>query len=103
MASAVALLVVAVGCAWIALQQIERRTRTNVGESLRTVVEANHESFQAWFESKREYAERLVQNPRVLDSTKLLLSGPRTHDALLSSDAFGALRAHFGEISQTHG
>jgi PAS domain S-box-containing protein len=103
MASAVALLVVAVCCAWIALQQIERRTRANVGESLRTVVEASHESFRAWFESKREYAERLVRHPRVLDLTKLLLSGPRTRDALLSSDAFGALRTHFGEISETHG
>jgi PAS domain S-box-containing protein len=102
-ASAAALLVVAVCCAWIALQQIERRTRENVGQSLRSVVEANHESFQAWFEREREYAERLVRTPRVRGLTKLLLSGPRTRDSLLSNDALGALRAYFGEISETHG
>jgi len=103
LASAVALLVVAVCCAWVGLQQIERRTRANVGESLRIVAEANHESFRAWFESKREYAERLVRNPRVRGLTELLLSGPHTRDVLLSSDAFGSLRAHFSEISETHG
>ena len=102
-ASAVALLAVAVCGAWIALEQIERRTRLNVGDSLGAVVEGNHESLRAWFESKREYAERLVRNPQVRDLTKRLVSSPRTRDALLSNEAFESLRIHFDEVSETHG
>ena len=70
MAGAAAVLALAVVGAWFALQQIERRTRENVGESLRTVAEATHESLQAWFQNEREYAERLFQNPHVRGLTE---------------------------------
>ena len=100
----VAVLVALVFCgAWITLQQIENRTRANVGESLRIVAETTHESLQEWFEGEREYAERLFRHPRILELTQRLLSGPRTRSALLSNDAFEALRTHFDGIIATHG
>jgi PAS domain S-box-containing protein len=103
LAGAAFLMMLAVCAAWIMLQQIERRTRANVGESLRTVAETTHESLQAWFEGEREYTGRLVRHPRVLELTQRLLSGPRTRGALLSSDAFGALRTYFDGIIAAHG
>jgi len=103
LAGAAVLLTLAVGGAWITLQQIERRTRANVGESLRIVAKTTHESLQEWFEGEREYAERLFRHPRISRLTQRLLSGPRTRSALLSNDAFGALRTHFDGIIETHG
>ena len=103
LASVAVLLTLAFCGAWITLRQIESRTRENVGESLRIVAKATHESLQGWFEGEREYAERLFRHPRILELTQRLLSVPRTRSALLSSDAFAELRTHFDGIIETHG
>ena len=97
------LVMLSLGATWITLEQIERRTRANTGDSLRIVARTTHESLQAWLQGEQEYAKRLFHHPRILELTQRLVSGPRTSSALLSSDAFVALRKQFEGIIETHG
>ncbi len=81
--------------AWFALNRIQERIKTDVGEALQIVLQTTQESLNLWVDSNKFHLTRLAEDPRLVSLTERQLSVPRNTDELLKSDALKELRAFF--------
>ena len=81
--------------AWFALTQIENRVRSDMAESLQTVVQATHESLLIWVEYQKSHLAQVTADSEILDLTTRILDVPATPNGLLGSESQSELRRYF--------
>jgi hypothetical protein len=88
-------IVLEVVLAWFALDRVEEKIQTDVGEALQIVLETTQESLNLWVESHKFHLTQLAEDPRLLSMTERQLSVPRDQNALIISKALQELRSFF--------
>jgi PAS domain S-box-containing protein len=84
--------------AWLALDNMERDVRREVGHSLKTLLDTSHGSLVVWTGRHLTEVEAIAQGDSVVDATRRLLTLPRDRDALIASSSMTQLRDLFGQI-----
>jgi polar amino acid transport system substrate-binding protein len=90
-----AFLMLVVVLAWFALNRVEQKIQTDVGDALQIVLQTTHESLNLWVESNKFYMAQLAEDLRLVSLTERQLSVSRNQNALLKSEALQELRAFF--------
>ncbi|MBW1979919.1 MAG: response regulator [Deltaproteobacteria bacterium] len=92
---AICFIVLVITVAWVALQRVEQRVRTNIAESLPVIVESTQESLNLWAEIQKEQVQQLTKDPRLITLVQLQLMVPRSKKNLLESKELTEMRAFF--------
>ncbi|MDH3886741.1 MAG: PAS domain-containing protein, partial [Desulfobacterales bacterium] len=90
-----AFLMLVVVLAWFALDRVEEKIQTDVGNALQIVLQTTEESLNLWVESNKFRMAQLADDLRLVSLTERQLRVPRNKNALLKSDALQELRAFF--------
>jgi PAS domain S-box-containing protein len=101
-AMALFLTVVVVGAFW-GMQEVERRYRESIGETLRVAVETTHDTLRAWVQMEKEDIETFSRDSELLPLVRGLLAVPRYRDTLLTSEALADVRDYFHARGSTSG
>ena len=92
---AVSFIALVIVVAWVALNNIQEKIQTNVGDALQTVLQTTQESLNLWAENKKFDLSRLAADRQVVFLIERLLQTPRDKDALLKSRELKELRKFF--------
>jgi len=92
---------VAVG-AWYGLQRMERDVRSNVGDTLQTVLSTAHKILSVWTHDNEQALNWLASDAVVREQTRRLLAEPHRRDALLHSRARAALQARLRQLTKNY-
>jgi len=90
--SFIALVIILAG---IALNRVEGKIKTDVGDALQIVLQTTRESLNLWIESNKFELTRLAADPRIVFLAEHQLQVPRNKNDLLKSQALKELRRFF--------
>jgi PAS domain S-box-containing protein len=90
--SFIALVIILAG---FALNRVEEKSKTDVGDALQLVLQTTRESLNLWIESNKFELTRLAADPRTVFLAESQLQVPRNKDDLLKSLALKELRRFF--------
>ena len=90
--SFIALVIILAG---FALNRVEEKIKTDVGDALQIVLQTTRESLNLWIESNKFELTRLAADPRIVFLAEHQLQGPRNKDDLLKNQALKELRRFF--------
>lgn len=96
-------LIVIVFITQIALNDIERQTRRNIGNSLQSVISSVHESIQVWLGYEKTFIKLLSQDPLLIRLTRQHLRLNRDGKPILPSPALKRLRDFFYAQQELYG
>ena len=92
-----------ISAGWIALGVIEQQTRTNMKESLQTVLRTTQESMYIWFENRSYRLEAEAKTHKLIKLTKAQLAIPHDYDSLVKSTVLHEIRLFFEPKLEKHG
>ena len=81
--------------AWFALDQVEKKIQSDVGDALQIVLQTTQESLNLWVDSNKFQLTQIAEDPRLVALIERQLNVPRNKNALLTSKALSELRAFF--------
>ena len=81
--------------AWFALDRVEEKIQTDVGDALQLVLQTTQESLNLWVESNKFQLSQFAEDPRLISLTERQLRVPRSKNALLKSKTLKELRDFF--------
>jgi PAS domain S-box-containing protein len=81
--------------AGFALNRVEKKIKTDVGEALQIILQTTRESLNLWIESNKLDLTRLAGDPRIVFLAENQLQVPRNKNELLKGQALKELRRFF--------
>jgi hypothetical protein len=81
--------------AWFALDRVEEKIQTDVGDALQLVLQTTQESLNLWVESNKFQLSQFAEDPRLISLTERQLGVPRSKNTLLKSKTLKELRDYF--------
>jgi PAS domain S-box-containing protein len=89
------LIVLAVFLAWFALERVQQKIQTDVGNTLQTVLETTQESLALWAKNRKFHLTQIANNPWLLPLVERQLTAPQSKTELLQSGVLTELRHFF--------
>jgi PAS domain S-box-containing protein len=81
--------------AWFALDRVQKKIQSDVGDALQTVLQTTRESLKVWVDSNKFQMTRLAEDPELVSLTERQLTVFRSKEALIKSSALSELRTFF--------
>jgi hypothetical protein len=100
---AVAFIVLVIVLAWFALERVQEKIQTDVGNALQTVLQTTQESLTLWTENRKFHLTQVADDPWLVSLVERQLSVPRSQIALIKSGALKELRDFFQQNKDRFG
>ena len=81
--------------AWFALNRVQEKIQSDVGNALQIVLQTTRESLKVWVEFNKFHLTRFTQDPHLVSLTEHQLQVPRNSDSLSQSVILRDLRVFF--------
>ena len=97
------LIVLAVILAWFALERVQAKIQTDVGNALQTVLQTTQESLTLWAHSRKFHLTQIANNLRLVSLVEHQLSVTQRKSELLESGVLEELRNFFHDNKDRFG
>jgi PAS domain S-box-containing protein len=89
--------------AWFALDRVQEKIQTDIGNALQTVLQTTQESLNLWADNRKYHLSKTADDPWLLSLVERQLSVPRSQIALIRSGVLGELRNYFKQNKDRFG
>ena len=82
-------------CAWLSIQDMEKRIRARTGQTLDVLVASTHQLVKDWLSDEMHHLKIWSKNPKLIKEVENLVAVPRNKKNLLESKALAEIRKSY--------